>query len=270
MSDLLDTNALLAAAEVLARAEYAVALTGAGVSKESGVPTYRGEGGLWTRHGQPPMNQYDAFALDPKSWWEQRLADSQRPNELASALATAEPNPGHRALAELEAMGVLRHLITQNVDDLHRRAGQQAITELHGNRHWMRCTTCGARWPRAELIIDPERLPPLCLVPGCDGVVKGDTVMFGEPIPARALLACDRETAAADCFLTIGTSAVVYPAAQYPAQAWRRGVPLIEINPEETPLSEIATAVVRAPSGEALPALVAAVRELRAVRGPGH
>ena len=124
---------------------------------------------------------------------------------------------------------------------------------------------------RCRIGVDPEQLPPRCIEDGCRGVVKSDTVMFGEPIPFRALLACERETDRSDCLLVIGTSAVVYPAAQYPIDAWHRGVPLIEINTEETALSPVARVVVRAPSGEALPALVAAVRERRAAHGaPGE
>lgn len=270
VSDTLDPHAIAAAADLLAGARHAVALAGAGMSKESGIPTFRGEGGLWTRLGEPPLNQYETFAADPRRWWERRLEEAQQPNEFAGALEAAQPNPGHRALAELETMGVLGHLITQNIDDLHRRAGQRAITEIHGNRHWMRCTACHTRWPRDAVRINPAALPPHCLEADCNGIVKSDTVMFGEPIPFGALLTCERETDQADCFLTIGTSAVVYPAAQYPVDAVRRGVPLIEVNPEETPLSEIAAVVVRAPSGEALPLIVDAVRARRSTPGPAR
>lgn len=270
MTDTLDLDAIAAAADLLAHAQHAVALAGAGMSKESGIPTFRGEGGLWTQLGEPPLNQYETFVADPRRWWERRLEEAQQPNEFAGALEAAAPNPGHVALAELEAMGVLGHLITQNIDDLHRRAGQRAITEIHGNRHWMRCTACGTRWPRAEITVDPQSLPPHCLEGACGGIVKSDTVMFGEPIPFSALLMCERETDRADCFLTIGTSAVVYPAAQYPVDAVRRGVPLIEVNPEETPLSAIASVIVRAPSGDALPRIVAAVRARRAAAGLGR
>ena len=257
------SEAIERAADLLARASHTVVLAGAGMSKESGIPTFRGEGGLWTVRGEPPLNQYETFVTDPAAWWRRRLDQQAQDEEFARSLEAAQPNAGHIALATLEADGVIGHVITQNIDDLHRRAGQTHLTEIHGNRYWMRCVRCESRWPRAEFPIDPEALPPRCTQPGCDGVVKGDTVMFGEPIPPSALERCALETARADLFLVAGTSAVVYPAAQYPMSAVARGVPLIEVNPEPTPLSEIAEIVLRAPSGEVLPALVEAVRARR-------
>ena len=261
-------EAIRRAADILAAASYTVVLAGAGISKESGIPTFRGDGGLWTIHGEPPLNQFETFSADPRRWWERRLDDPD-PNGFAASIDQASPNAGHTALVELERMKVVRHVISQNVDDLHRRAGQQSLTEIHGNRHWLRCMTCGSRWPKAEFIVDPLALPPMCAQPGCDGVVKSDTVMFGEPIPVEALFRSSEETRLADCFMTIGTSAVVYPAAQYPVEAVRRGLPLIEVNPEVTPLTDVATAIIRAPSGVALPALVDAVRARREGNGTG-
>ena len=250
------------AAEILATSTHTVVLAGAGISRESGIPTFRGEGGLWTIHGEPPLNQYQTFTQDPARWWQRRLEGDEVTNSFGEAIDSAQPNAGHYALVVLEEMGIVGHVITQNVDDLHRRAGQQSITEIHGNRHWMRCVRCGGRWPKAEFVVDPAQLPPPCAVPGCGGIVKSDTVMFGEPIPGEALLRSAQETDLADCFMTVGTTAVVYPAAQYPQEAVRRGLPLVEVNPEETALSDVATVIVRAPSGTALPAIVAAVRVL--------
>jgi len=254
-----DASALERAADLLAGARCAVVLAGAGMSKESGIPTFRGEGGLWTTRGEPPLNQYETFSTDPKRWWERRL-EQERGDEFAAALDAARPNPGHVALAQLEELGVVAHVISQNIDDLHRRAGQRSLTEIHGNRFWMRCIVCETRWPRLEFPVDPADLPPRCAQPGCHGVVKGDTVMFGEPIPHSALVRSAEETARADLFLSVGTSAVVYPAAQYPITAAQRGVPLIEVNPEPTPLTPLAAVALRGASGEVLPRLVEAVR----------
>ena len=263
-----DTAAIEEAAELLAGASHAVVLAGAGMSKESGIPTFRGEGGLWTIRGEPPLNQYETFSMDPRRWWERRL-EQEGSDEFAAAVDAARPNPGHLALAELEALGAVGHVISQNIDDLHRRAGQRALTEIHGNRFWMRCIACESRWPRAEFPVDPANLPPRCAQPGCTGIVKGDTVMFGEPIPPTALRRCADETAQADLFLSVGTSAVVYPAAQYPILAAQRGVPLIEVNPEPTPLTPLAAVVLRGTSGDVLPRLVEAVRARRALPTTG-
>lgn len=259
----LSADPIEAAADLIHHATHVVAFTGAGISQESGIRTFRGAGGLWTERGEPPLNQYEQFAVDPAAWWRDRLRREAEPEEFTIALTAAQPNAGHHAIATLERMGAVQHVITQNVDDLHRRAGTQSLTEIHGNVHWMRCMHCHTRWPRAEFPVDPRVLPPRCVQPGCQGIVKSDGVMFGEPIPTYALLRCQAETDRADLFLVVGTTAVVYPAAQYPIQALQRGVSLIEINPEPTVLSDAATVVVRAPAGEALAALVERVRARR-------
>jgi NAD-dependent deacetylase len=246
------------AASVVARANYTIALIGAGISVESGIPPFRGPGGLWTKHGEPAMDGYQRFLADPAGWWEERLAQQSQYSEFAKALNEAKPNPAHIALADLERMGVLKHIITQNIDNMHQEAGSQAITEIHGNRLKMRCIGCNTRWPSAEF--KSEEVPPRC--PHCGGLVKNDTVMFGEPIPTDALQSCQRESQRCDCMLLVGTSAVVYPAASFPEIAYHRGASLIEINPMETPLSRACAAVLRAPAGEALPPLVERVREL--------
>ena len=155
-------------------------------------------------------------------------------------------------MAELEHMGRLAHVITQNIDNLQNVAGSRHITEIHGNRAKARCMRCGLRF-RLESV-DTKILPPVCKE--CGGILKNDVVMFGEPIPQDALDMCYKQTYRADLFLTVGTSAVVFPAAEFPIMAKRRGHPLIEINPEETGLSEIADVVIRAPAGEAVPAIV--------------
>ena len=240
------------AAQIVAGSSYLIALVGAGMSKESGIPTFRGGDGLWDKHGEPPMDGYQRFLADPTAWWAERMAQQKGTSELADALQGAKPNPGHLAMAEMERLGYLKHIITQNIDDLHQQAGSVAITEIHGNRTKQRCIGCARRWLRDEFVTDD--IPPRC--PDCNDLVKNDTVMFGEPIPPDALASCYREAESADAVLLAGTSAVVYPAAEFPIIAYRRGAKLIEVNPQETPLSEACSAVLRAPSGEALPALL--------------
>ena len=240
------------AAALMRKSLYAVALTGAGLSAESGIPTYRGTGGVWTRFGEPTIDGWDLFNEDPEAWWKHALEHRVGGSEFSEAIDRAVPNAGHYAMAELEHMGRLAHVITQNIDNLQAVAGSRHITEIHGNRAKVRCMSCGLRYRLESVNLDS--LPPTC--PECGGIEKNDVVMFGEPIPRDALDECYRQTFKADLFLTVGTSAVVYPAADFPIMAKRRGAPLIEINPEETALTPIADVVVRAPAGEAVPALV--------------
>ncbi len=253
------------AADLLAESRHAIALVGAGMSKESGIPTFRGEGGLWTRFGEPPMNQYQRFLADPRAWWLQRLEDQRRPSEFSDAINRARPNPGHHALAEMERIGVLKHVITQNVDNLHREAGSTEITEIHGNRTMLRCVACGRREPGRPF--SDDEVPPLC--PACGGVIKSDTVMFGEPIPVEALVTCEQQARRSDLVLVIGTSGVVYPAADYPMQVLAHGGRLVEVNVDDTPFTPYAAVVLRGPSGVVLPQVVEALRE-RLPEPPRH
>ena len=240
------------AAAILRGGRHAVALTGAGLSAESGIPTYRGAGGIWTKFGDPTIDGWDLFCSNPGTWWQAALDGDARMSDFAQAIDRAEPNAGHLAMAAMEAKGHMAHVITQNIDNLHSRAGTKSLTEIHGNRFLVRCMSCGERSPLERLNLDT--LPPLCT--GCGGVLKNDTVMFGEPIPEDALRECYRQAALADVFLVAGTSAVVYPAADFPVMAKRRGVPLIEVNPEPSALSELADIAIREPAGVAFPRLV--------------
>ena len=253
------------AAALIDRASYVVALAGAGLSAGSGIPTYRGAGGLWTQHGTPPLLSYQEFASDPAEWWRKRLAAEEDPShavfQMKHAVDNAAPNAGHLALADLEWQGILRCVITQNVDDLQNVAGSREVLEIHGNRNRLRCLECGLRLPRdsyAALLSDHRALaagPPLCRE--CGGVLKLDTVMFGEPIPQDTSPRLSREAAEqCDCMLLVGTSGTVNPAARLPLVAKERGAILIEVNPEETPLTQWCDLALSGPADVILPQLL--------------
>ncbi|MCX6021058.1 MAG: Sir2 family NAD-dependent protein deacetylase [Chloroflexi bacterium] len=256
-------QSLRRAVEAVLASGALVAMTGAGISVESGIPPFRGPGGLWTKYGEPPMNGFQQFQADPKTWWERRLrGDDVRP-EMA-AFDTAAPNAGHYALAELERAGILKRIITQNVDNLHQDAGSVEVIHIHGNRTMLRCIRCSARFPRADGRITYHELPPRC--PDCGtGIIKGDGVMFGEPIPPDALDACWVTAERADCVLLVGTSGTVYPAAELPLIAKRMGAMLIEVNPYETALTSKCDLALRGPSAEVLAELA---RRVAAARSP--
>ncbi len=255
------------ASQIIASSRHMVALVGAGMSAESGIPTYRGAGGLWTRIGEPDPRSFQNFASDPKAWWQRTLGRESHPEAperagFRQAIEKAKPNPGHYALVDLEGTGILRYIITQNVDNLHRVAGSINVAEIHGNRTLLRCIQCHWRVPREEFEV--VEVPPRC--PQCGGVVKGDGVMFGEPIPPDVLSICFREADRCDCMIVLGTSGTVYPAAGFPLRAHERGAYLIEVNPEPTPISDVVDVSLRGATGEVLPLLVTRVRELMAQR----
>ena len=247
------------AAELIRSARYLVALSGAGLSAGSGIPTYRGAGGLWTQHGTPPLLSYQEFASDPAGWWAKRLAAEEDPShpvyQMKQAVDRAAPNAGHLALVELERRGVLRWVITQNVDNLHAEAGSRALLEIHGNRTRLRCLECGLRFSRDDF--DLTKVPPACSE--CGGVLKLDTVMFGEPIPPDVLDSCREAAETADCMLLVGTSGTVNPAARLPLVAKERGAMLIEVNPESTPLTQWCDIALSGPADAILPELLRSI-----------
>jgi NAD-dependent deacetylase len=237
------------AAELLSNAQRGLALTGAGVSAESGIPTFRGEGGLWTKYDPVKVASLDYFMSDPSAYWKV----SKDRGRIALA---ARPNPGHQALAALEAGGHLLAVATQNTDGLHQDSGSRRVIELHGSGRTVQCLDCGNREPRSEVQarLDVE-MPPRCRV--CGGVfLKPTVVLFGEPMPQAAVQEAFALARAADVMLVVGSSLVVYPAADIPVAALRSGAPLIVINAEPTPLDEAATVVIRGKSGEVLPEIV--------------
>ena len=220
-------------------------LTGSGVSAESDVPTFReAQTGLWARFDPEELATPEAFARDPRLVWEwyawrRKLVEK------------ATPNPGHEALAELERRVPSFALITQNVDGLHRRAGSQNVIELHGNIQRSKCSREGVTVEPRE---DDTGLPPSC--PRCGAFLRPDVVWFGETLPVGALAKAFAAARGCTFFLSAGTSGLVQPAASLPLEALRSGVVVVEVNPEETPLTRFASHALRGPAGEVLPALV--------------
>ncbi|MFC1814920.1 NAD-dependent deacetylase [Thermodesulfobacteriota bacterium] len=245
--------------------KYAIALTGAGISTESGIPDFRGPSGVWTKNPEAEkraFQSYDRFTEDPKRWWEERLTMPR----LLSGLEKATPNPGHYALAELEKLGILKCVITQNVDALHEKAGNKNLLEYHGNTLKLRCISCGSRFSRDEFdleaLLQQNKLPPIC--PECGGIVKSDGVAFGEPIPVNVAQRSLEEAGKCDLMLICGTSATVYPFANLPRVAKQRdAVTIIEINAEPTPLSHegISEYLIQGKTGEILPKIVEEVKK---------
>ena len=238
------------AAELLSSAHAGIALTGAGVSAESGIPTFRGEGGLWSQYDPVKVASIGNFLNDPTAYWSVA-------RERGPAVLSARPNPGHAALAALEEAGHLVAVITQNTDGLHQDAGTQRVIELHGSGRTVQCLDCGAREKRAEVQSRlATEMPPLCRM--CGGIfLKPTVVLFGEAMPIPAMQEAFALARAADVMLVVGSSLVVYPAAQIPLAAVEAGAALVVINAEATPLDRHAEVLIRGRSGEVLPELAA-------------
>jgi NAD-dependent deacetylase len=244
-------------AEWLRAAQHVVVLTGAGISTESGIPDFRGPNGVFTKNPAAEKTATLQYYLrDP----EVRAQAWQ--NRLRGEYWTAEPNAGHRALADLERRAPLDTLVTQNVDGLHHRAGSTAdkIVEIHGNVREVKCLTC--QW-RAPMEVALERVragetDPDC--PECGGILKSATISFGENLVEADLRRAQEAASRADVFLAVGTSLAVYPAAALPEFALANRARLVVLNAEATPFDAAAAAVVREPLGETLPAIVGAIR----------
>jgi NAD-dependent deacetylase len=245
------TEAIGALRRALHEATRVVALTGAGISAESGVQTFRGPGGLWRNYSPEKLATPEAFAQDPRLVWE--WYDWRR-----QIIRKAEPNPGHRALAELErrktgttgASGSFT-LVTQNVDGLHDRAGSRNVVKLHGDIWLLRCVGCGTEARNDEVPL--ADLPPRCR---CGALVRPGVVWFGEPLPPGEWERAVEASAQAEVFLAIGTSAVVYPAAGLAEVAREAGAKLAVVNPEPTPIDPAADWLLHGPAGELLPRLL--------------
>ena len=218
-----------------------VVLTGAGISAESGIPTFRGPEGLWRNHRPEQLATPDAFNADPVLVWE--FYAWRR-----GIIHQAEPNPAHHLLVEIERVSEDFTLITQNVDGLHQRAGSQNVIELHGSIWGMSCINCGSEWDDHQATL-PE-IPPTC--PNCRGICRPAVVWFGESLPEDAISAAYTAASNSTTMLVIGTSAVVQPAASIPIIAQNAGAMLVEINIERTPLSMMADEVIIGPASESL------------------
>jgi NAD-dependent deacetylase len=228
----------------LRSAKRIAVLTGAGISAESGIPTFRGAGGLWRNFRAEHLATPEAFARDPGLVWE--WYDWRR-----GLIADARPNRGHEAIAELERRIARFTLITQNVDGFHQQAGSRNVLELHGSIWVVRCVQCGAE--REDRSVPLKELPPRC---PCGGVERPGVVWFGEGLDARVWHNAEEAAISADVLLVAGTSVVVYPAASLAPLAKRSGARVIEINLDETPISSVVDCSLRGASGEILPQLI--------------
>lgn len=243
--------------DLIVRAKKPVVFTGAGISTESGIPDFRSPGGIWSKY-DPDDLTYQKFLTSPetrKKQWKMLLE---------SGMTTeAKPNPAHYAIAELDRLGKLDCVITQNVDNLHQKAGvsDAKVFELHGNIQWVVCLNCRHRFPMEEIL---QRIAegvevPDC--PDCHGIMKPDGVFFGEALPQGTLSEATRRSQNCDLFIVIGSTLVVYPAAYMPAYAQEAGAKLAIINLTPTPLDHHAVVLIRSKAGEAMSKVVEKVRE---------
>lgn len=244
------------AANLILKAKRIVVFTGAGVSTESGIADFRSPGGIWQRF-DPDDFTYHKYLLNPecrrKNW--ELLS-------MSAPLLQAKPNPAHLAIAELEAMGKLECVITQNIDNLHQTAGNSPtkVIELHGTARWVRCLTCDRRYAVEEVLarLSAGETDPPCAA--CSGILKLMTISFGEPMPLRETLEAEARSRSCDLFIVVGSSLVVYPAADMPSHALRSGSKLMIVNLEPTHLDEQADVVLRGRAGEVMSKVMERVR----------
>jgi len=238
----------------LATARRGVGFTGAGISTESGIPDFRSPGGVWTRHDPRKLTfqRYLASEAVRRQAWQMRMELWSREHA---------PNAGHEALARLEQLGLLRGVITQNIDGLHQQAGS-SVVELHGTMRTIACLSCAASWPHREVMkrLEAGEQDPKCT--SCGGIIKAATISFGQSIPAHVLEQAHEWSVSADLLLVVGSSLVVYPACDMPVAAKRAGARVVIINREPTPVDHVADAVVNAEAGPTLGDLVGRVEAL--------
>ncbi len=248
-------------AGLLCAARRAVAFTGAGISTESGIPDFRSPGGVWSKHAPVMYDDFLGSRAARERYWVQR-------NELYRQCRGAVPNVGHRVLAGWEAHGLLRAVITQNIDGLHQDAGSRRVLELHGTNRIVACVRCGKEWDPEEICrwIDAGDTAPDCDV--CGGPLKSKTISFGQAMPAELMFEASRLAREADLFLAIGSSLVVEPAASLPRIAAYSGTALIIINRDPTPLDGMARLLVRESIGLSLQQVDASVAAQNDTRPP--
>jgi len=248
----MDHKLIQRAAKDILSSKKTIAFTGAGISVESGIPDFRSEEGLWQKYDPEEYATIYAFHSNPDKVWLML-------KDMFSLIVSAKPNPAHIGLAELERMGLLSSVITQNVDGLHQAAGNNNVIEFHGN-HWsLSCLNCSTKLDGRLLKL--EDLPPRCS--RCSSLLKPDVVFFGEPIPWEAQMMSLKESKSCDAVLVIGTSAVVYPAASIPVTAKERGAIIIEINTEPTPLTDgTSDYLILGSAGKIIPAIIEEVKRI--------
>lgn len=234
------------AAKTISEANYVTAFTGAGISAESGIPTFRGDNGIWRKY-DPRVLEISFFQNNPAESWR-AIRDI-----FYTTAGDVEPNAGHLVLAEWERRGLLKHIITQNIDDLHYRAGSRSVSEYHGNIRNLRCLKTGRIIPfSSELLATAQQVP----MSPYGGILKPDFVFFGEAIPEQAAMQAQQAAVSCDVMLVIGSTGEVYPAAQLPHTASANGTFIIEINPAVSSFTNSITDLHLAmPAGEALPRL---------------
>ena len=246
----MDRQLIQRAANDILNSQKTIAFTGAGISVESGIPDFRGAQGLWQKYDPEEYAHIQAFYSNPDKVWRML-------KDMFELIMTAKPNPAHIGLAQLEQMGYLSSIVTQNVDGLHQAAGSKNVIEFHGSHRTFSCLKCSQKIDGNSFTM--EDLPARC--PRCSSLLKPDVVFFGEPIPWEAQVNSLKESKACTAVLVIGTSAVVYPAASIPIMAKERGAKVIEINMEPTPLTnEISDYLICGTAGEIMPAIVEEVK----------
>lgn len=252
-------EAINQAAQMIIRSKSTVVLTGAGASTKSGIPDFRSPDGLWSKVDPAKFASVNGFLSDPKGWWETAL-------DLAPTIMNAKPNPAHKMLAQLEKMGLVDCVVTQNVDGLHQRAGSKRVLEVHGSLFTATCTVCLVKVDRKylEKAIKKRQIPVMC--PACGSLIKLDTVFFGEALPQNVLSEAINSTRNSQLLVTIGSYLVVYPIATLPTIAKQSGAGLIIINLEPTPFDPVADIVFHAEAGETLTHIVKAIQELQKKR----